>query len=157
MYGPTEATVNCAEYRIEPGAEVPDGPVPMGRPQGNVRAYVLDAGLQPLPAGAVGELYLAGPCLARGYHGRYGLTAERFVADPSAPPGRGCTAPATWPGGPRTATWCSSAAPTTRSSCAASASRRARSRPRCERCPTWRGPPWSSAPTPRATSGWWRT
>ncbi|MFJ7205933.1 amino acid adenylation domain-containing protein [Streptomyces sp. NPDC098789] len=87
VYGPTEATVNVTEYRIEPGAAVPSGPVPMGRPQGNVRAYVLDANLRPAPVGTPGELFVAGPCLARGYLNRAALTAERFVADPFGPAG----------------------------------------------------------------------
>ncbi|OPF84591.1 non-ribosomal peptide synthetase [Streptomyces antioxidans] len=87
VYGPTEATVNCTEYRIAPGDELPGGPVPIGRPQGNVRAYVLDAGLAPVPAGVAGELYIAGPALARGYLNRPALTAERFVADPYGAPG----------------------------------------------------------------------
>ncbi|HWM07337.1 MAG TPA: amino acid adenylation domain-containing protein [Actinophytocola sp.] len=87
VYGPTEATVNCAEYRIPPGAPVDPGPVPIGRPQGNVRTYVLDAALRPAAVGVLGELYLAGPCLARGYLNRAALTSDRFVADPFAPDG----------------------------------------------------------------------
>ncbi|MGW7689423.1 non-ribosomal peptide synthase/polyketide synthase [Streptomyces asiaticus] len=86
-YGPTEATVNCADFRIEPGQTVAGGAVPIGRPFWNTRAYVLDAGLRPVPPGVAGELYVAGVVLARGYLGRADLTAERFTADPYGPVG----------------------------------------------------------------------
>ncbi|MBF6047355.1 amino acid adenylation domain-containing protein [Streptomyces sp. NRRL B-1677] len=87
VYGPTETTVSCTQYRIEPGATIPPGVVPIGRPLLNTRVYVLDGGLRLVPPGVVGELYVAGAGVARGYVNRPGPTAERFVADPFGPAG----------------------------------------------------------------------
>ncbi|WP_217213753.1 AMP-binding protein, partial [Streptomyces sp. AC550_RSS872] len=86
-YGPTEATVSTSDYHLLPGQELSEGPIPIGRPFPGARLYVLDAALRPVPAGTLGELYIAGPQLARGYHQRPGLTAERFTADPHGTPG----------------------------------------------------------------------
>ncbi|MGE2713078.1 non-ribosomal peptide synthase/polyketide synthase [Mycolicibacterium litorale] len=76
LYGPTEASVDVLAWTAD------GGPVSLGTPGWNVRAYVLDEYLEPLPDNSPGELYLGGVQLADGYLHRYGLTAERFVADP---------------------------------------------------------------------------
>ncbi|HET9986429.1 MAG TPA: amino acid adenylation domain-containing protein, partial [Longimicrobiales bacterium] len=78
LYGPTEATIWATAQRLTRVGE----PVRIGRPMGNVRAYVLDGHGEPVPVGVAGELYLGGVGVARGYRGRPALTAERFVPDP---------------------------------------------------------------------------
>uniref|UniRef100_UPI0012ED9638 non-ribosomal peptide synthetase n=1 Tax=Aldersonia kunmingensis TaxID=408066 RepID=UPI0012ED9638 len=83
MYGPTEATV--ASHISD--ALTSTGRVTIGVPIRGTQALVLDARMRPVPAGAAGELYLSGALLARGYHQRAGLTAERFVANPLGQPG----------------------------------------------------------------------
>lgn len=85
-YGPTEAVV-CSTYMSVRGPQG-NSIVPIGRPNQNVYAYVLDQALKLVPAGVVGELYLGGAQLARGYRARPVLTAERFVADPFSSGGR---------------------------------------------------------------------
>nr|WP_320443246.1 condensation domain-containing protein [Rhodococcus opacus] len=82
-YGPTETT--CSVTLAEPLE--PQSPITLGPPMRGVRAVILDRNLHPLPSGASGELYLAGPALARGYHRRPALTAAKFVADPLGEPG----------------------------------------------------------------------
>ncbi|WP_406694053.1 amino acid adenylation domain-containing protein [Singulisphaera sp. Ch08] len=83
-YGPTEATVWCSVHRCD-HEEV--GTVPIGRPIANTQIFVLDPGMQPVPIGVVGELYIGGDGVARGYLDRPALTAERFLPDPFGKPG----------------------------------------------------------------------
>ncbi|MFI2612906.1 amino acid adenylation domain-containing protein, partial [Kitasatospora sp. NPDC018616] len=82
-YGPTETVVGCVVHDAT-GTTDQAAPVPIGRPITNTEVYVLDATMQPVPAGVVGELYLGGNGVARGYHGRPDLTAEKFVPHPYA-------------------------------------------------------------------------
>ena len=84
-YGPTEATVACVDYECP--LETLTAPPPIGRAMANMRAYVVDARDDLVPAGVPGELCVAGISLARGYVGRPGLTAERFVPCPFGEPG----------------------------------------------------------------------
>ncbi|MEV8320774.1 amino acid adenylation domain-containing protein [Streptomyces sp. NPDC059900] len=83
LYGPTEASVEVTAWQHIPGADR----VPIGAPVWNTQVYVLDSALRPVAPGVVGELYLAGTGLARGYLGQSALTANRFVACPFGEPG----------------------------------------------------------------------
>ncbi|MFD9739331.1 amino acid adenylation domain-containing protein, partial [Umezawaea sp. NPDC059074] len=85
-YGPTETTTFATAYPMTAAGEVPDV-IPIGRPLDGMAAYVLDRGLQPVPVGVPGELYLAGAGVARGYLGQPGATAQRFLPDPFGPAG----------------------------------------------------------------------
>ncbi len=82
MYGPTETTTYMTAG--EAGADVAE-PVPIGRPFAGTRLRVVDQDLRLVPAGAVGELLIGGPCVSLGYAGQPGLTAERYLPDPDVP------------------------------------------------------------------------
>ena len=80
-YGPTETTVGAVRFRVPPG-ETEEGIVPIGQPLGNVQLYVMDQHMELVPSGGLGELYIGGAGVGRGYVNRAELTAERFVPDP---------------------------------------------------------------------------
>ena len=80
VYGPTECTVDATACRVLPNPDAPS----LGRPLANVRTYILDQHLQPVPIGVAGELFIGGAGVARGYLNRPELTAENFVSDPFA-------------------------------------------------------------------------
>jgi amino acid adenylation domain-containing protein len=78
MYGPTETTVWSSLHRVTSSA----GLIPIGRPIGNTQMYLLDRNMQPVPVGVIGELYIGGDGLARGYRNRAELNAEKFIPNP---------------------------------------------------------------------------
>ncbi|MBW8687222.1 non-ribosomal peptide synthetase [Chitinophaga rhizophila] len=82
-YGPTEATVGCMYYIYQPSDEYVN--VPIGYPAANTQIYLLDRYQRPVPAGAVGELYIGGAGVAQGYYGKASLTAEVFIPNPFMP------------------------------------------------------------------------
>ena len=83
VYGPTETTVWSTIDRVDPG----NARITIGRPVDRTRVYVLDPALRLVPPGVVGEIFIGGDGVARGYRGRPDLTAERFLPDPFGPPG----------------------------------------------------------------------
>jgi amino acid adenylation domain-containing protein len=80
FYGPTESTIDATFWRCAP--EDGRGAVPIGRPLGNLQAYVLDSRMNPVPIGVPGQLYIGGAGLARGYQEKPDLTAEMFIPNP---------------------------------------------------------------------------
>jgi amino acid adenylation domain-containing protein len=86
LYGPTEAAIDVTSWACIEGVAVHR--VPIGRPIANTRMYVLDERLQPVPIGVIGEIYIGGAGVARGYLQRAELSAQRFLSDPYCAGGR---------------------------------------------------------------------
>ncbi|HXS64277.1 MAG TPA: amino acid adenylation domain-containing protein [Streptosporangiaceae bacterium] len=86
-YGPAEAAISVTTWQATPDSLAGRSRVPIGGPVSNVQVHILDSELRPVPIGAVGELYLGGVQVGRGYHRRPALTAQRFVPDPFGPAG----------------------------------------------------------------------
>ncbi|WP_154814294.1 amino acid adenylation domain-containing protein [Actinophytocola xinjiangensis] len=82
VYGPTEASIDVTAWQCRADDDL--AMVPIGTPMANARVHLLDGHLRPVPVGVPGELYIGGVCVGRGYLGKPGLTAERFVPDPFA-------------------------------------------------------------------------
>ncbi len=80
LYGSSEVAADATWFEVPPN--VRSGPTPIGRPIDNIRAYILDTQQRPVPVGVRGELHIGGLGVARGYHHRPELTAERFIPDP---------------------------------------------------------------------------
>lgn len=82
-YGPTETVVGCCVFEVEPGSNL-HGAVPIGKSIANTQIYILDQRLEPVPQNVMGEIYIGGEGVARGYLGQADLTAERFIPNPYA-------------------------------------------------------------------------
>ncbi|UCH93477.1 MAG: amino acid adenylation domain-containing protein, partial [Candidatus Aminicenantes bacterium] len=86
-YGPTETTVGCMIYKFNPLSDTRSS-VPIGVPAGNVKIYLLDKYLHPVPLGVIGEIFISGPGLSRGYLNRAEVTAEKFLPNTFVPGSR---------------------------------------------------------------------
>ncbi|HJT73986.1 MAG TPA: amino acid adenylation domain-containing protein, partial [Chitinophaga sp.] len=84
-YGPTEAAVGCCVYSMDTSQAVPSGNIPIGRPLGNVRIYIVNSELEPVPVGVSGEILIGGVQVARGYLNMHELTSSKFLQDPFLP------------------------------------------------------------------------
>ena len=149
-YGPTEASIDVTwwVHRAETRGTERDATIPIGRPNANVRLYVLDPRMSLVPPGVPGELYVGGACLARGYFRRPDLTADGSFRIRSRMPRESvCTAAETSCATARTAAWSSSGASIPRSKCAATASSSVKSRRGWRSTRPWM--PSSSSPSMR--------